>query len=463
MPRPFIYNAFVNLSPSHHSHGYWRTDEGSLTFHYQDLDYWVTVAQQLERAKFDAIFFTSGSGLFDTYAGSQKPTIRHAVQWPQLDPSTIISALAYHTHDLGFAVTSNVIQIHPFEFARRIATLDQISGGRIGWNIVTAFEDNAGRNYGFEGLLPHDERYTWADEYVDVVYKLLEGSWDDGAVIHDVDANAYYDATKVHPINHEGARYKVEGPHIVEPTPQRVPVLFQAGGSDVGRSFAARNAEATFLAASSPEQATTDLADVRARAATSGRSPHGVGAVVRLAPVVGSTQDEATRKWQHFRDNLSYEGLAVFHSGAYGFDFSKYPPDTKLSELGYGNGIQGTVRAFVEANPSITLDEVLRESWSGRTVGTPEQIADEIASWQGSGITGFNVVPLTSLDWDDFTEHVTPVLQARGLQQKEYEPGTLRHKLFRQGDLLPADHPAARYRGAFLADDTEAQLALRGA
>ncbi|MDR3069192.1 MAG: NtaA/DmoA family FMN-dependent monooxygenase [Cellulomonas sp.] len=463
MSRPFIYNAFVNLSPSHHSHGFWRTEEGSLTFHYQDLDYWVKTAQKLEAGRFDAIFFTSGSGLFDTYQGSQKPTIRNAVQWPQLDPSTIIAALAYHTTDLGFAVTSNVIQIHPFEFARRIATLDQISGGRIGWNIVTAFEDNAGRNYGLEGLPPHDERYRWADEYVDVVYKLLEGSWDDGAVIHDVAAGAYYDANRIHPVDHVGERYRVEGPHIVEPTPQRVPVLFQAGSSDVGRDFAARNAEATFLPSTTPEQAATDLADVQARAVKHGRRAADVGAVVRLSPVVGSTEEEAKRKWQHFRDNLSYEGLAVFHSGAYGIDFSQYGPDTKLKELGYGNGIQGTVRAFVEANPSITLDEVLRESWSGRTVGTPEQIADEIATWQGSGIAGFNVVPLTSLGWDDFVDHVTPVLQARGLQQREYEPGTLRHKLFRQGDRLPESHPAARYRGAFLTTDAEAQLALRGA
>lgn len=452
MTRPFIYNAFVNLSPSHHSHGYWRTPEGQVQFKYQDLDTWVETAKTLERGKFDAIFFTAAAGVRDAYQNSPNAAIRNAVQFPQLDPSSIVSALAHATEHLGFALTSNIIQLHPFEFARRIASLDHLTQGRIAWNIVTSYLNNGARNFGFTQLTEHDERYIRADEYVDVVFKLLEGSWDDGAVLHDIEAGAYYDPEKVHRIRHEGTYYQVEGPHIVEPSPQRTPVLFQAGASESGRDFAAATAETTFLPSRTPEQAQNDLVDVRRRAALVGRAPEHIRAIVHLSPVIGSTEEEALRKRDYLKDNLSLEGLQVFYSGELGFDLSEIDPTTRLRDLRKSNANRGSLRAFIESSPhqDATLEELLRESVSGQLAGTPEQIADAIESWRPSGIAGFNVVPVTSLGWwDEFVDHVVPVLQRRGLLQREYATGTLRNKLFGQGDHLPDDHRARAYRGAF--------------
>jgi alkanesulfonate monooxygenase SsuD/methylene tetrahydromethanopterin reductase-like flavin-dependent oxidoreductase (luciferase family) len=260
MTRELIYNAFLHLTPNHHSHGYWRTPEGSVQYGYNKLESYVDVVRTLERGRFDSLFIADVVGVYDLDFGDGTASVRAGSQFPEPDPVTIASALGLVTEHLGIAVTSNIIQAHPFSFARQLSSIDEFTGGRAAWNIVTSYLSNGFRNYGHDTIVSHDERYRWAQEYVDVTYKLWEHSWEDGAVLHDPSTNRFFDPDKIHRINHHGDYYDVEGPHVVEPSPQRTPVLFQAGNSPAGREFAVRNAEVTFLPSNTPDAAKRDIA-----------------------------------------------------------------------------------------------------------------------------------------------------------------------------------------------------------
>ncbi len=223
-----IFNAFVMNTVSHIQHGLWR-HPAARQHDFNDVRVWIDLAKTLEAGLFDAIFFADVVGLYGPLHGDYAVNAREGLQIPNNDPSILLAALATHTEHLGLALTSSVLQAHPFEFARRASTLDHISNGRLAWNIVTSTQENAARNFGFERLVEHDTRYDWAGEYVDVVYKLWEGSWDDGALLRDKTSGVFSDASRIHKINHAGKRYRVEGPHLPSPSPQRTPFLFQAG------------------------------------------------------------------------------------------------------------------------------------------------------------------------------------------------------------------------------------------
>ncbi len=218
MNRPLHFNAFVMATASHLQHGVWRHPDSAQS-RFNEIATWIDLAQAVERAGFDAIFFADVIGLHNPSSVSPDEVVRHSVQVPALDPSIAIAALAAHTKRLGLALTSSILQAHPFEFACRMSTLDDVSGGRIAWNVVTSTQDNAARNFGFESLPEHDERYRWAEEYLEVVYKLWEGSWDDDALVRDRRTGEFARPSGVHRINHRGSRYSVEGPHLSAPTP----------------------------------------------------------------------------------------------------------------------------------------------------------------------------------------------------------------------------------------------------
>jgi FMN-dependent oxidoreductase (nitrilotriacetate monooxygenase family) len=455
LSRPPIYNAFTLLSPNHHSHGYWRTHEGQAQYGYKDLDAQIATAATLERGRFDAIFIADALGVPDLDQGEGTAMIKAGSQFPIHDPITIVSALGHATTDLGIAVTSSIIQDPPFSFARRISSLDHYTGGRVAWNIVTSYLGNAFRNYGFDGNVEHDERYVWAQEYADVTFKLWEHSWEDGAVLHDVETGRYYDPAKIHTIDHEGKRYKVQGPHLSEPSPQRTPVLFQAGSSIAGRAFAVRNAELTFLPSLSPAAARSDIALLDEAAREAGRLPAALAKIAPLSTVIGSTEEEARRKQAHLRESVDFEALQAFWSSQIGIDLAAIDPGTPLAELArraetsnHGQFVETVFRAAAEAQDdptTATWGEYLLDSAliPGKFAGTPEQIADHIEEFVSVGVDGFNVVPVSTLGWwDEWVDHVVPVLQERGLAQREYTPGTLRHKLFGNGDGIDSSHRA---------------------
>lgn len=448
--QPLLFSAFVMNTTSHIVQGTWRLPDAGQT-DYNSLDHWVDLARLLERGRFDTIFFADVAGLYGDYRGGYRKYLEAGLQIPSNDPSVLASAIAYNTEHLGIAITSSVVQEHPFNFARRISTLDHLTKGRVAWNIVTSHIENTFRNFGHDGIVAHDERYAWAEEYLDVVFKLWEGSWDDGALLQDRERGIHADADKVHKIHHVGSRYSVEGPHLVAPSPQRTPLLFQAGSSEVGREFAARNAEATFIIAPTPQAARSQIEDTRRRAVAYGRRPEDVKFLPGLTFVVGSTEEEARRKAAELDEVIDWDAHIAHLSGGIGIDFGDHDPDAPLGVITTegARSILDAVRASVTGREPVVRDLGRVLAGSNRIVGTPEQIADALEAWQDAGIDGVNVINITRPGtYEEFVEHVTPVLQARGLQKREYTEGTLRQKVF-GSDTLPARHRAAGYRGAF--------------
>lgn len=448
--RPLHFAAFVQNTPGHVVHGTWRRLTGRQA-DANDLRLWVELARTLERGTFDAIFFADIIGLYNAHKGGTRKFIQSGVGIPANDPAALVSALAYATEHLGIAYTSSILQEHPFSFARRISTLDHLTQGRVAWNIVTNTLSNAARNFGYDDLTEHDERYRWADEYVDVVYKLWEGSWEDDALVIDRENGVFNDPDKVHRINHEGPRYRVEGPHLVSPSPQRSPFLFQAGASPAGRDFAARNAEAVFLTSANVETIAEDAADFRRRAAAYGRDGSDIKLFQGLQFVVASTDEEARRKAAEIDEWIDGEAQLAQMGGVAGVDFGDFELDSPIGEV-KAEGMQSIID-WVNAGTKgreATVGDLGRFLATGnRLVGSPETIADQLARWRDAGADGIlvmnNEIPGT---YNDFVDYLIPVLRERGLAQKEYAPGTLRQKLFGR-DHLPATHPAAAYRGAF--------------
>jgi long-chain alkane monooxygenase len=449
-----ILNAFTMNTATHVSYGSWRNPE-TRSVEFDQLEVWVELVKLLERGTFDSVFFADVVGVYDDYRGGWDTYLREGLQIPNHDPSAIVSALALSTEHLGLVITSSVLQDHPFSFARKISTLDHASKGRIGWNVVTSALKNSARNFGLPEREEHDARYEWAEEYTEVVYKLWEGSWDDGALVRDRDRGIHADPDRVHKINHTGKRYSVEGPHLSFPSPQRTPVIFQAGTSTAGRSFAARHAEGVFINAASPNGARAVIDDTRDRAVAAGRRRNDVKFFQGMSFVVGSTEAEAKRRAAELDEFLSVDGLIAHRSGGIGIDFGGLDHNTPIGDLAADvQGTRSTIESLIAAappgtNPTIA-DLIRQQQESTRVVGTPEQIADVLEGWQDAGIDGLNIRYITTPgSFEDFIDHVVPQLRSRGLAQSDYTPGTLRDKLFGAGPQLPARHPARHWRGRF--------------
>lgn len=449
MSRRMLINAFSMNCVSHIQQGLWVRDD-TRQLEYTQLDPWVELAQILEKGCFDTLFLADVVGVYDAYRGGPETSIVEGMQIPANDPALLVPAMAHATENLGFAFTSSVLQTHPFAFARQMSTLDHLSRGRIGWNIVTSYLPNAATNFGFSGLPPHDQRYDLADEYLDVTYKLWEGSWEDDAVVRDTRRGVYADPAKIHPINHAGKHYDVTGPHLSEPSPQRTPLLFQAGSSTRGRRFAAKHAECAFIVETreSLRGAASVIADVRAQAAAQGRYRDDIRFFQGLSPVVGGTEAEAKAKEAEYLEQFSTEGSLAHLSGSVGVDMAALDPDQPLETID-SKAMRGFIKSLIESAPdkTQTFRDLMRTRLAGQFLtGAPEQIADKLQEWHEIGVDGFNLVySVTPGTFVDFIDGVVPVLQARGLMQREYAPGPLRQKLF--GDpKLPERHPAAAYR-----------------
>ncbi|MGK2936527.1 MAG: LLM class flavin-dependent oxidoreductase [Solirubrobacteraceae bacterium] len=445
------FNAFTMNCVSHIHHGQWRRPD-TRQLDYLDLNTWVDLAKTLERGKFDAIFLADVIGTYNVYGGDRTAAVEEGLQTPVNDPSLLIPALAYATKDIGFAFTQSILQEHPFNYARRLSTLDHLTNGRVGWNVVTSYLEDTGRNLGYGGLPPHDERYERADEYLDVIYKLLEASWDDDAVIRDIENGIYTDPSKIHNIDHVGKYFDVVGPHVSEPSPQRTPILFQAGASTRGRAFAAKHAEAIFIAGRNPQGAKAHVEEVKKNAEDYGRNPDDILFYQGLSFVVGGTEEEALRKKREIDEYASTRGYAAHFAGNIGIDVAQIDLDEPVGSIETHN-VQGIVKGLVEAAPdkTWTFGELIRWATDTQIVGTPEQIADELQVWADAGVNGINVMyHVTPGSFEDFVDGVVPVLQDRGLAQREYAPGTLREKLTdgASGPRLNERHPAAGRRRA---------------
>jgi FMN-dependent oxidoreductase (nitrilotriacetate monooxygenase family) len=366
----------------------------------------------------------------------------------------LVSAMAGVTEHLGFGLTASISFEHPYPFARRMSTLDHLTDGRVGWNVVTSYLDSGARNLGEVAQLTHDNRYDVADEYLEVCYKLWEGSWEDGAVLRDRESGVFTDPSKVHGIEHDGEFFSVPGIHLCEPSPQRSPVIYQAGASPRGRQFAAEHAESIFTAAPTKEQLAEVVGDIRARMKAVGRDPCDARIYTLMTAVVDETREKAWAKQGEYERYASDEGALVLFSGWMGIDLAEYDLDDPIGEV-ESNAIQSAVKAFQQADPEGGEWRVRDiAAWGGvgglgpRMVGSAAEVADQMEEWvDHSDVDGFNLAyAITPGTFVDLVEHLIPELQRRGVAPTEYAPGTLRERLFGHGPRLPENHPGARYR-----------------
>ena len=329
-PRPFILNAFEMTTVSHTNFGLWRHPE-DRTSEYTTLPFWTDLARLLDEGGFDALFVADGVGQLDVYGGSAAAALAGGVQAPINDPLLAVSAMAAVTEHLGFGLTVSTTYEYPYLLARKFTTLDHLTEGRVAWNVVTSTRDSAARNIlGRDSQIPHDTRYEIAEEFIDVAYKLWEGSWEDDAVVRDDERRVYTDPAKVHPIAHRGKHFTVPGPHLSEPSPQRTPVLFQAGTSEAGKTFAAQHAEVVFLHAPTTEVMRRQTDDIRARAVAEGRSRDAVKFITSVLVITGPTDAAAQRHYEELSRYHSAEGSLVLLSGVTGVDWSTADLDAPL-------------------------------------------------------------------------------------------------------------------------------------
>ncbi|MBB3390825.1 FMN-dependent oxidoreductase (nitrilotriacetate monooxygenase family) [Rhizobium sp. BK275] len=450
MKKMQIY-AFDMNCVGHINHGMW-THPRDRSVNYIDLDYWADFARTAERGKLDGIFLADIVGVYDVYKNSPAPVIETGAQIPVNDPLMPISAMAYVTKNLGFGVTVNTTYEPPFLLARRMSTLDHLTKGRIGWNIVTGYLDSAARSMGFDKLPEHDARYDAAEEYLEILYKLWEESWDDDAVLRDRERGVFADASKVRAVSHQGQYYKMEGIHLSEPSPQRTPLLFQAGASARGQDFAARHAECVFIAGPTPQSARPTVDALRAKTLANGRGADAIKILSLITVVVGKTESQAQEKLAEYRRHASVEASLAHYSASVGVDFSKYDLDDVIDQSST-NANQSALAAITkQAVKPVTkrqiIDQMVLGSRMKPIVGSPEQIADTLQHWiEEGGIDGFNLARTVAPEsLNDFVDLVVPVLQERGLFKADYAEGPLRQKLFGGNGRLPAGHPAAQFR-----------------
>ncbi|EPJ3920650.1 LLM class flavin-dependent oxidoreductase [Acinetobacter baumannii] len=452
MTKKISFNAFEMNCIAHQSPGlWWHPQDRSVE--YKDLEYWTDLAQILERGFFDGIFIADVLGIYDVYHQSAEHALTGAVQVPVNDPLQIVPAMAAVTKHLGFGVTTSISFEHPYPFARRISTLDHLTKGRVGWNIVTSYLESGSKNLGLKTQVNHDNRYDIADEYLEVLYKLWEGSWEEGSVLRDRENGIFADHKKVHPIQHEGKYFTVPGIHICEPSPQRTPVLYQAGASSRGQKFASQNAECVFIAAPSKIATKKVVQGIRQKLVQEGRDPYSVKIYALLSIVTDETDAKAQAKFKEYQSYGSYDGALTLLSGWSGVDFSQYQPTDKVEYI-QTNAIQSLLDSYVNADPERvwTIEEIANWNSLGGNgpvlVGSAETVSDALQQWvEDTDVDGFNLAYiLAHQTFADVVEFIVPELQKRGVYQTSYAQGTLRGKLFGAGPYLPENHRGAKYR-----------------
>ncbi|MGV9626258.1 LLM class flavin-dependent oxidoreductase [Streptomyces sp. NPDC003487] len=444
--RQLHLNAFL-MNTGHHEAS-WRLPESDPHAHV-DLAHYVRLARTAERGAFDSLFLADGPQLWSNLA--QRPA-------GALEPLTLLTALATATEHIGLIATASTSYNSPYNLARKLASLDIISGGRAGWNVVTTAGAEAARNFGLDAEPAHAERYARAAEFLDVALKLWD-SWEDDTVVADKAAGVWGDDGKIHPARHRGTYFSVAGALNVPRTPQGYPLLVQAGSSEDGKAFAARYAEAVFTAQQTLADAQAFYADLKARTAAAGRDPEHLKVLPGIVPVLGSTEAEARAAERLLEDHIVHDhGVARLESllhlapGTLELD-AELPGDLPPEDAIEGAKSRYTLVVELARRERLTVRRLIGRLGGGRghftVAGTPEQIADVIDTWFTRGAAdGFNVMPpVLPSGLDAFVDHVVPILRERGLFRAEYGPRrTLRERygLPRPANqyLTPAPAPA---------------------
>jgi len=423
--RELHLNAFL-MEAGHHEAA-WRLPDANPRADF-DLQHWIDLARLAEAAKFDSLFLADGPAL--TGSGAFRPP-------GQLEPFTLLTALSQHTSRIGLIATVSSTYNEPYNLARRLASVDHVSGGRAGWNIVTSAGADEAANFGLDDRPDHAARYERADEFLTIA-KALWDSWESDAVVADKASGRYADPTRLHPVDHAGRHFKVAGPLNVERPPQGHPLLVQAGSSDDGKNFAARHAEAIFTAHQTYDRAAEFYRDIKARTGAAGRDPAAVMVLPGIVPFIGSTEAEATelaRRYDELR--VPEYGLSQlawnFEVDPSVFELDAPLPDFILARPAL-QGSQSRSDLIIElaVRENLTVREILSRLGGGRGhftfVGTPDQAVDTIISWfEGGAADGFNVIaPGLPSELETFIDQVLPILRDKGLFREEYRGKTLR-------------------------------------
>ena len=432
------------LHPTGHHIASWRYP-GAYAEANVDFAHYREVVLAAERAKFDLIFLADSSAMRNWPMG---PSSRVATYVGGFEPLTLLSALASVTTHVGLVATATTTYNEPFHVARKFASLDHISGGRAGWNIVTSTNIAEAFNFGRESHTEHDARYDRATEFARVVFGLWD-SWEDGAFVRDRSSGVFFDPERVHPLNHKGEHFSVRGPLNVPRPPQGRPVIVQAGMSEVGQELSAEFADVVFAIAATLESAQRYYKGLKGRLEKFGRAPDDLKIMPGIVPLIGSSQQEADDKFERLQSLVHPEvGLQLLGEMLGQVDLSKYPIDGPLPEIKEAVTSQTGLKLFTEMakKENLSIRQLyLRAVTRGHTIvrGTPKAIADHIEEWfTNGGADGFNVMPpYLPGALDDFIVKVVPELQRRGLFRTEYEGRTLREN-------LGLKRPDNRYRPA---------------
>ncbi|GAA2248754.1 NtaA/DmoA family FMN-dependent monooxygenase [Herbiconiux moechotypicola] len=433
---------------------------------YRDIEYWIGMARMLDDAGFDLLFFAGGSFGYASLKGELSDVLVREGMMFGLDGSYIIPALAAATSRLGFVVTTTTGSDHPLHTVRKYSTLDHVTKGRIGWNIVTGASQNTmAKMLGQTEMVPHDKRYEAAAEYVEVALKFWEGGNDDDAVVLDRATGVFADPQKIHPVVHEGEYYRSNGYHTQPPSPQRSPVLFQAGTSAAGRAFAARHAEAVFVQGTTYEQTAANVADIRRRAAEEGRDPADLKLIVGVTVITAPTSAEAHRLRAEFEALQSDELAAHYYSGNTGLNLLEYDFDRPLKDQLPDDGLAGQMgvsnieRFYTRPDGSAPtvreiLDDLKGKGTRGFAItGDPVEVADELERMIDlTDLDGFMLEAVfNTASMRDVIDLVLPELRRRGRLDPAPEGTTLRERLIGKGPHLAAEHHGADLRPEFSA------------
>ncbi|WP_116520923.1 LLM class flavin-dependent oxidoreductase [Achromobacter insuavis] len=452
-PRQIKLGAFL-MQTGHHIAAWRHPDaqaDAPVNFrHYAEL------ARRAEAAKFDAIFLADSVGVRNTDLASLSRTARS----DHFEPLTLLSALAAVTEKIGLIATVSTTYNEPYHVARKFASLDHISGGRSGWNLVTSSGQGEAQNFNLDEHVEHARRYARAAEFHDVVLGLWD-SWEDDAFLRDKHSGQYFDPAKLHPLRHRGEHFSVRGPLNVSRSPQGRPVVVQAGASPAGRDLAARTAEVIFVAHQTFDEAQAFYRDIKGRAVEYGRDPDDIKIMPGIFPVIGRTQAEAEEKFARLQDLIHpVVGVQLLSNMIGGFDLSGYPVDGPLPDIPETNGGKSRQQLLIDLarRDNLTIRQLYLRIAGARghqqVVGTPQSVADQLQQWfEEDGADGFNIMsPWLPGGLDDFIELALPELRRRGLFRSEYEGATLRQH-------LGLARPPHRAVGPVVAGATEAETA----
>jgi FMN-dependent oxidoreductase (nitrilotriacetate monooxygenase family) len=434
---------FLSGSVTQHSLASWRHPLSSPQHGrspWDRVDFWLDMARTAERGGFDMIFFSDSNGMNLGHADRHDDAVRYAAQAPRLDPLQILPAMAAVTSRIGLAATQSVLAVPPFVCARTWSTLDHLSGGRAGWNVVAGYLKSEGQNLGYDDMLGHDERYAYAGEYIDVCNRLWE-SWDEDAIVCDSARGIFADPSKVRTIDFAGKWFRSRGPSQVHRSPQGRPLIIQAGQSPAGRSFGAQNADVIFAISRDATQMKRFRDDMQKRAREAGRDPDRIKILFGMQPIVGETEEIARQKAAFHHSLVPLEAGIFYLSGHLGIDLSGEDPDRPLTTIDVP-GVQGILDAYADAGgegEALTLREAAQRH--AGSVGFPQVVgsSEQVARWmldmmEEAGGDGFMISPVhLPGSVDEFSQLVLPILEREaGRSACDLTGATLRERVMQE-------------------------------